>query len=438
MIVCEFIRQFNDVSVPLPLIDMIFDQHGIEGCSTSPVAFFTHTPDTPTVGGQVLFNAVGSFDPDGSIVSYQWNFGDGNSIEGPGEVAVNHFYDQPGQYEVTLTVTDNDGLTHSLAKTIMVGESPVAFFTHTPDTPMVGGQVLFNAAGSFDPDGPIVNYQWNFGDGNSTEGPGEVAVNHFYDQPGQYEVTLTVTDNDGLTHSLAKTIMVGEPPVSSFIFSPENPLVGDEITFDASASSDPDGDIVLYEWDFGDGTTAEGLIVSHTYTEPGAKTVTLTVHDNHGLNASFSQLLLDQESIPKILISTELPEPLRDFSPITMRLPYRLKINIEYEDPVANQVSLNIMIEESADPKTLNAGDIVHSIPDQQLTISTEEPHEIIITPDGGNYFRHEWDWAYKEIVSCSKLYELILGGVIEFGNIFNLIGDLGHAINLALLNSKY
>ncbi|RLF48449.1 MAG: hypothetical protein DRN19_06590 [Thermoplasmata archaeon] len=79
-------------------------------------------------------------------------------------------------------------------------------------------------------------------------------------------------------------------PVASFTYSPEKPILGvrQEITFNASSSYDPDGQIVKYEWDFGDGTTVEGKVVTHHYTEPGEYTVSLTVSDDSGLTNSTS------------------------------------------------------------------------------------------------------------------------------------------------------
>jgi PKD repeat protein len=74
-----------------------------------------------------------------------------------------------------------------------------------------------------------------------------------------------------------------QSPIASFTFSPERPRVGEEMTFHASSSSDPDGEIVSYQWDFGDGNSASGQLVTHTYSEPGLYTVTLNVTDNDGL-----------------------------------------------------------------------------------------------------------------------------------------------------------
>ena len=73
------------------------------------------------------------------------------------------------------------------------------------------------------------------------------------------------------------------PPIATFTYAPQNPVVGLTITFDASASNDPDGTIVKYDWNFGDETTGEGVTTTHTYTSPANYTVTLTVKDGQGL-----------------------------------------------------------------------------------------------------------------------------------------------------------
>jgi PKD repeat protein len=241
-------------------------------------------PYTGIVGTPVLFDGSASSD-DSMIVSYDWEFGDGNTGTG---VSPTHSYATDGLFNVTLTVTDDDGLTDSAATTATIDpvlEPPVAD-PNGPYTGTVGSPVTFDGSGSSDPDGTIVSYDWDFGDGSTGTG---VSPTHTYGAPGTFTVTLTVTDDDGLTDTASTTATIGdvlpEPPVAD----PNGPYtgtVGIAVTFDGSGSSDPDGTIVAYDWDFGDGSVGTGVSPTHTYGTDGVFTVTLTVTDDDGLTDS--------------------------------------------------------------------------------------------------------------------------------------------------------
>ena len=261
----------------------------------SPFASFTKSTQTAHLNEAVTFNAAESSDPDGTIVSYHWDFGDGSTANG---VEANHAYSEYGVYLVTLTVTDNDGLTDSAsAIVVVVNREPVATFTSTPETAETDETVTFDAAGSYDPDGTLVSYVWDFGDGNTASG---VTVDHAYTQDGTYLVTLTVTDNDGYNDSVyAVTVVINREPTASFTATPETVETGEPITFNASASYDPDGSIVSYQWDFGDGNTSTGVTANHAYAEAGNYTVTLTVIDDDGTVVTASVYLQIVKSEPE-------------------------------------------------------------------------------------------------------------------------------------------
>ncbi|MCK4424208.1 PKD domain-containing protein, partial [Candidatus Bathyarchaeota archaeon] len=246
-----------------------------------PVASFTESAETAYVGDAITFNASESHDPDGYIVSYFWNFGDGAKATG---VTVDHAYDDDGSYAVTLTVTDDDGATASaVALKIISNRSPTAAFTYKAKTAYSGEAIRFDASASFDPDGYITSYFWTFGDGTNAT---DIIVTHVYADDGSYMVTLTVTDDDGANASstAAKTVL-NRPPVASFTESATTVFAGEVIQFNASASYDPDGSIVSYTWNFGDDniTTSFTTTINHTYTTPGTYNVTLTVTDDDGL-----------------------------------------------------------------------------------------------------------------------------------------------------------
>jgi len=248
-----------------------------------PVAIFTESAEIMLTDEVIYFDASGSFDLDGYIVSYFWDFGDGTA--GATGVTGEYSYARRGIYTVTLTVTDDDGATASSnANKTARNRPPVADFTESAETVDTGEDIHFNATVSYDPDGDIVSYFWDFGDGNNATG---VTATHSYVDNGTYIVTLAVTDDEGATDSANATKMVrNRPPVARFIESSEKVLTGNTIIFNAGDSDDPDGTIASYSWNFGDETSAKGVVVRHAYKDDGVYTVTLTVTDDDGATAS--------------------------------------------------------------------------------------------------------------------------------------------------------
>ena len=247
-----------------------------------PIALFTKSAETVDTNEAIHFDASGSYDLDGSIVSYFWDFGDGTNTTG---VTTSNSYAEDGVYTVTLTVTDDDGATGSANATITVSNRPpIASFTENATVVLTGKTIHFDASGSYDPDGTISSYLWSFGDGFTGSGK---TVDHWYADDGTYTVTLTVVDNDGAKTSTSDTkTVLNRPPVALFTETAETVHIGEVITFNASESYDPDGYIVSYFWDFGDGTNATNMIVGHAYSDSGIHTVELTVTDDDGATAS--------------------------------------------------------------------------------------------------------------------------------------------------------
>jgi len=228
------------------------------------------------------FNAATSSDPDGSIVNYSWDYGDSQTGSG---LAPNHTFPFNGGFTVTLVVEDDGGAADTTQKTVTVSNtgntSPNADFTFSC-TGLVCG---FDASGSTDSDGSITAYIWDFGDGHTGSG---VNASHTYSVDDSYAVTVTVTDNEGATHSTTKGVATtsgNNAPAAQFTFT----CTGFTCTFDASGSSDSDGSIDSYDWDFGDGNTATGETVNHTFVNADTFSVTLTVHDNIGADDSATE-----------------------------------------------------------------------------------------------------------------------------------------------------
>lgn len=262
-----------------------------------PVASFTVTPASGTRPLAVDVDASASLDTDGSIASYLWEWGDGTA-DGS-SVTASHTFTVAGVYEIRLTVTDDDGETDTTTQTVTVNDPPVppnvaptAEFSATPVSGTAPLTVNVDAGGSSDSDGTIASYSWNWGDGTAN-GSGET-TSHEYTVAGTYTLSLTVTDNDGATDLATATIqvspvMVNQAPVASFTVSPASGFAPLSVVVDASASTDSDGTIANYFWNWGDGSNnAIGQQAMHIYEAAGSYTITLTVVDDDGASHSTS------------------------------------------------------------------------------------------------------------------------------------------------------
>ncbi len=236
-----------------------------------------------SVGQTITLDGKRSYDVDGDITGYAWDLGDGTSLSGP---VVQHAFAAPGTYDVVLSVQDDAAVANSVGRDsvrIVVNAPPVA--EAGPDqTVAIGEVVTFDAGASVDQDGAIVDYRWDFGDGATGEG---AQVSYAYPQSGTYPVTLTVRDNSSTSTSIdtdGLTVVVNEPPVADAGL--DQLVTSSEVQFDGSRSSDPDGAIARYAWDFGDGATGSGPTPSHVYNKSGNYLVRLTVTDDSGTRRS--------------------------------------------------------------------------------------------------------------------------------------------------------
>ena len=282
--------------------------------STPPV---TSTPlnaviVTASQTGETPFNLT--FDGSqstGSISSYAWSFGDGQTATG---ATVTHVYQSEGSYTATLTIADTDGLTQQSSVVITV----IAPATTPPPTqsapiPVISSSatigeaplsVNFDGSGSSSAQSPIMSYIWAFGDGATAEG---ALVSHTFATAGTYHTSLTVTDSAGLSAQISTPVLVSAPtvienelPVASLTASPISGNAPLNVTFSGSGSTDADGTISSYIWSFGDGSTANGLTAQHIFTEAGDYTVALEVVDDKG-----------DSSVKTQVVSVQAPEAIK-------------------------------------------------------------------------------------------------------------------------------
>ncbi|MCA1813201.1 MAG: PKD domain-containing protein, partial [Halobacteriales archaeon] len=247
----------------------------------------TRTISVPNPGDTVVFSDASTHPnaPRDSIVSWSWDFDDGSALDTSQSPA--HVFVNQGAYQVTLTVTDGDGETSSLTIRVPIGNIPPAVqFTFSPQDPTDLDTVSFDSSGTTDPDGSIVSYAWAFSDGFTSTAQN---VDHRFLDDGDYDVTLTVTDNLGGLTALTQTVSVANVgPTAGLTANPANPQVNDPVQF-YDGSNDPDGNIVSWDWTFGDGAGSADANPVHTFAAGGDYTVTLTVVDDDGVPASIVQ-----------------------------------------------------------------------------------------------------------------------------------------------------
>ena len=263
------------------------DECGIpEPGNAAPTVEATGDPRTGTAPLSVAFSATGS-DADGDPLSYTWDFGDGATSlrQNP-----DHMYMEPGTYMATVTVRDPEGATGTAAVEIIVNDPPA---NRPPNVeaaadPIAGKPPLtvqFSANGT-DPDGDSLTYAWDFGDSGTSflQNP-----THTYNTAGTYTATVTVTDARGLTATDTVVVTPGnQAPMVDLVATPTMGTTPLNVTFTATGS-DPDGDALTYQFDFGEGRpTRPGAArtATHRYNKAGVYTARVTVTDTDGATAT--------------------------------------------------------------------------------------------------------------------------------------------------------
>jgi PKD repeat protein len=275
------------ISIPSPVAN--FDYSTVR-CKDQPVQF---TDLSQTNGG-------------GSISQWSWNFDDPASGISNTSNLQNplHSYINPGNYNVTLVVTNLTGCSDTLIKTIQIDVPPVADF-HA-DT-----ACLYNSTQFTDLSSPnatsIISYTWDFGDGSPLSH--QQNPNHTYALSGTFNVKLTIVNSNGCSKDTTKAVLVNPLPIPAFSFSSPN-CFGSPVQYTDFSTIPPGylGSIVKWVWDFGDGTSVTinaptNPNVSHTFIGNAlSHNVRLTVTTSDGCSSFIEQKV------------SSIPSPSADFS----------------------------------------------------------------------------------------------------------------------------
>ena len=266
-------------------------------------------PYSAAVGASISFSSAGSTDPDGSISSYSWSFGDGTSSSSANPVKA---YSSAGTYTVTLTVTDNKGatgtssttatvssgtsggaLTNGVAKT-NIGASTGQYAKFYIDLPSGVSNLTVNSSGGSgdadmyirqgtEPTDTTYSCRPYLSGNNESCSFSSPASGRWYINLKAYSTFSGVS----LTATYTTTAPSNQPPVAK-VNGPYSGAVNTNISFSSAGTSDPDGSIASYSWNFGDNTSSTSANPSHAYATAGTYTITLTVTDNQGATGTAS------------------------------------------------------------------------------------------------------------------------------------------------------
>jgi PKD repeat protein len=250
--------------------------------NTAPVANFA----VPSCTINVECDFASTSTDDAEVTGWSWDF-DGDGTPDATTATASFTYDSAGTFDVSLTVSDAQGLSHTKTSPITIdpvdpdNPPPTAGFTYT----CTAADCSFTSTSTDVAPGTIATHAWDFGDGAIGEGSNP---SHSYTvtAPTDFTVTLTVTDDEGATDVETQTVSVAPadpdnpPPTAGFTHT----CNAATCSFTSTSTDAPPGTIVTFAWDFGDGGTAAVSNPTHAYVivNPTDFTVTLTVTDNEG------------------------------------------------------------------------------------------------------------------------------------------------------------
>ncbi len=273
--------------------------------------------------GEELSFSVSAHDDDDDDLTYSWDFGDDETASGEN---VKHTWADDGDYTVTVMVSDGEEED---------SESATVSVTNVAPTLSVNGassgqeaQARSFEADTSDVEADTVSVTWDFGDGETGSGEN---VSHTWADDGDYTVTVTASDEDGGETTETFNISISNrAPTLQVSASATSGDEGDSFAFSA-VTSDVTDDTVSVTWDFGDGGSATGLAVTHTFTDDGTFVVEVIASDEDG-GVTSEKLFITIANVAPTLTNLQLPSSVKQGEPVT--------VSIEATDPGDDEVTI--------------------------------------------------------------------------------------------------
>jgi hypothetical protein len=249
------------------------------------------------------------YSADGPLARYEWSLVSAppfTTLVQPTkpDIVLHSFF--TGECTVSLTVTDDQGTSGTNTITFeFLGHPPRAALNADRNDAHAGQVYRFDASASSDADDDRLQYRFDFGDGQTTDWVNFPDIEHVFERTGFFTVRVRARDVDGLVSDAQYPVRVkprNQPPAAAFRLTPGN--ITEPFLF-VSTSEDRDGSVVGTEWDFGDGATASGSVVSHRFALPGNYTVRLWVRDDDDESSSAQALV--NINRPPALVSRNPP-----------------------------------------------------------------------------------------------------------------------------------
>jgi PKD repeat protein len=297
-------RFFEDGEYDLNLT--VTDEDGASATRTLTITVNNVAPivdavedQTSNEGNAVKFNA--SFNDPGILDTHtiEWNFGDGNTLTDT--LTPTHVYTDNGEYDVSLTVTDDAGASTTSTLKVTVNNAAPTITKIEGDTEIEEGDIATFSATATDPGNDTLTYTWNLEDGTQISGT-DVTISKRFFEDGEYDLNLTVTDDDGATTTQTVTITVNNVAPTVEAGNNQTVYVGESVSFNGTFNDPGSLDTHTISWNFGDNTNSNGINnPTHTYTESGTYTVTYSVTDEDGASSN-DTLQLTVKKLPILSI----------------------------------------------------------------------------------------------------------------------------------------